>query len=1164
MMANPHVLIEGVVITSYAIRAGARLHLPARRGRARPPPAAGGGRRGLRAGLPRQGHPRLRLRPRHHRARRRRRLHLRRGDGAARLARGPPRPAAAAPAVPGRRRPLRLADRRQQRRVDRQRPVDRRHGADWFRGHGHRERTRKAPRATLFSLSGHVTRPGQYEAPLGITLRELLDLAGGMREGHQLKFWTPGGSSTPMLTAEHLDIPLDFEGVAGAGSMLGTKALQIFDETTCVVRAVLRWTEFYAHESCGKCTPCREGTYWLVQILRRLEHGTGRADGRGPRQAARHLRQHPRPLVLRARRRRDQPDHLVARVLPRRVRRALRARRLPVRPGRLDAVRVGRSAGSGERPMTVTRDTSSGAAGAAARRPGHRHDRRLRGHRAQGHAGDPRRRAARHPDPAVLRPPAARPGRRLPAVPRRGRRASPSRWRPARTTVADGMVVKTQLTSPVADKAQQGVMELLLINHPLDCPVCDKGGECPLQNQAMSNGRGETRFADVKRTFPKPITISTQVLLDRERCVLCARCTRFSDADRRRPVHRAARARRAAAGRHLRGPAVRVLLLRQHRADLPGRRADRRRVPLPRPARSTWSPRPASASTAPSGCALRTDHRRGKVLRRLAGDDPAVNEEWNCDKGRWAFPYATAPDRLTTPLVRDRDGRAGAGVVARGARRRGRAAWPRRRGGAGVLAGGRLDRRGRLRLRQVRPGRARHQRRRLPRPPALRRGGGVPRRARRRHRARASPTPTSSTRPSVLLVGLEPEEESPIVFLRLRKAVAQPGLARRRGRAVRQPRPGQARRRRCSRPPPAPRPRCWTPCGSRDEPVARRGRSAPRGRRRHPRRRAAGAVARRAVRGGPAGRRPPAPGWPGCRAGPASAARVEAGALPGLLPGGRPVADAAARVDVAAAWGVDALPADRRAATPPAILAAAAAGELGAPARRRRRPRTTCPTPPPRWPRSTPRRSWSASSCGPARSPSAPTSCCRSRPPAEKAGTFLDWEGRAAAVRRRRCASTAHARRCGCCTSLADAMGVALRLPDVAAARARARRARAPGTGARAGRPRRGRRRSRRRPAPARPCSRPGRCCSTPAGCRTASRTSPAPPAAPSPGCPPATAAALGVADGDAGHRRAPTAARSRSRSRSPTCPTAWSGCRPTRRGCAGPRRRSAPTPATS
>jgi NADH-quinone oxidoreductase subunit F len=146
-----------------------------------------------------------------------------------------------------------------------------RNGAEWFSSMG----TEKSKGMTLYSLSGHVKRPGQFEAPLGITLRQLLDLAGGVREGHELKFWTPGGSSTPILTAEHLDVPLDYEAVGEAGSMLGTKALQIFDETTCVVRAVLRWTEFYKHESCGKCTPCREGTWWLVQTLARLEEGRG-------------------------------------------------------------------------------------------------------------------------------------------------------------------------------------------------------------------------------------------------------------------------------------------------------------------------------------------------------------------------------------------------------------------------------------------------------------------------------------------------------------------------------------------------------------------------------------------------------------------------------------------------------------------------------------------------------------------------------------------------------------------------------------------------------------------------------------------------------------------------------------------------------------------------
>ena len=144
-------------------------------------------------------------------------------------------------------------------------------GAEWFSSMG----TEKSKGMTLYSLSGHVQNPGQFEAPLGITLREILELAGGIRPGHQLKFWTPGGSSTPIFTADHLDTPLDYEGVAAAGSMLGTKALQIFDETTCVVRAVLRWSEFYEHESCGKCTPCREGTYWLVQIIQDLENGKG-------------------------------------------------------------------------------------------------------------------------------------------------------------------------------------------------------------------------------------------------------------------------------------------------------------------------------------------------------------------------------------------------------------------------------------------------------------------------------------------------------------------------------------------------------------------------------------------------------------------------------------------------------------------------------------------------------------------------------------------------------------------------------------------------------------------------------------------------------------------------------------------------------------------------
>jgi NADH-quinone oxidoreductase subunit F len=144
-------------------------------------------------------------------------------------------------------------------------------GADWWKTMG----PDRSPGTSIFSLSGRVTRPGQYEAPMGTTLRELLEMAGGIRDGHELKFWTPGGSSTPLLTAEHLDVPLDFDSVVKAGSMNGTSALQIFDDSDSVVYAVYKWTTFYAHESCGKCTPCREGTYWMVQILHRILSGQG-------------------------------------------------------------------------------------------------------------------------------------------------------------------------------------------------------------------------------------------------------------------------------------------------------------------------------------------------------------------------------------------------------------------------------------------------------------------------------------------------------------------------------------------------------------------------------------------------------------------------------------------------------------------------------------------------------------------------------------------------------------------------------------------------------------------------------------------------------------------------------------------------------------------------
>ncbi len=150
-----------------------------------------------------------------------------------------------------------------------------RHGVNWFRSMG----SERSPGPKLFSVSGHVRNPGNFEFPLGVTARELImDAAGGLDEGRELKAWTPGGSSTPMLTPDHLDTPMDFEGVQAAGSLLGTGAVIVMSNDVSIVQACYNFTNFYAHESCGKCTPCREGTDWMRKILRRMLSGQGRMD----------------------------------------------------------------------------------------------------------------------------------------------------------------------------------------------------------------------------------------------------------------------------------------------------------------------------------------------------------------------------------------------------------------------------------------------------------------------------------------------------------------------------------------------------------------------------------------------------------------------------------------------------------------------------------------------------------------------------------------------------------------------------------------------------------------------------------------------------------------------------------------------------------------------
>ncbi len=341
------------------------------------------------------------------------------------------------------------------------------------------------------------------------------------------------------------------------------------------------------------------------------------------------------------------------------------------------------------------------------------------------------------------------------------------------TTVATyDMVVRTQLTSAAADKAQHGVMELLLINHPLDCPMCDKGGECPLQNQAMSNGRADSRFTDVKRTFAKPINISSQVLLDRERCILCARCTRFSeeiagdpfiDMQERGALQQVGIYANEPFDSYFSGNTVQICPV----GALTGTAYRFRARPF------DLVSSPSVCEHCASGCAQRTDHRRGKVLRRLAGDDPEVNEEWNCDKGRWAFTYATQPDLITTPLIRDADG----SLVP--------ASWSHAmvtaaqgleavRGRTGVLVGGRATWEDAYAY-------AKFARIALDtndidfraRPNSAEEADFLAARIAGRRSVSYSDLESA---PVVVLVGFEPEDESPIVFLRLRKAARKRGL----------------------------------------------------------------------------------------------------------------------------------------------------------------------------------------------------------------------------------------------------------------------------------------------------------------------------------------------------------------------------------------------------
>ena len=599
--------------------------------------------------------------------------------------------------------------------------------------------------------------------------------------------------------------------------------------------------------------------------------------------------------------------------------------------------------------------------------------------------------------------------------------------------VTEGMIVHTQLSSPVARKSQEGVMELLLINHPLDCPVCDKGGECPLQNQAMSAGRAESRFEGVKRTYPKPIPLSSAVLLDRERCVLCARCTRFSQQVAGDPfielMDRGALQQVGIADgepldSYFSGNTVQICPV----GALTGTTYRFRARPF------DLVSSPAVCEHCASGCAQRTDHRRGTVLRRLAGDDPQVNEEWNCDKGRWAFGYATQPDRLTTPLVRDWNGTLAPAswseALARAAEGLASA-----HGNAGVLVGGRStleDAYAYSKFARIALDtndidfRARAHSAEETRFLAARIAG----------QGMRVDYAALETAPVVLLAGFEPEEESPMVYVRLRKAArkhglpvyslaayASRGLERMAGTLISTVPGDEPRLLEALRIGDGP-----AELGAPAELLRMPGAVILAGERLATVPGALTAIARLADDTGAA------LAWVPRRAGERGA--LEAGALPGLLPGGRPVADSRARQQIKTAWDLDELPAAPGRDTATILADAATLGALvvgGVEVADLPDPRAALAAiDAARFVVALELRSSEITDRADVVFPVATAM--------EKAGTFLTWEGRArefdAALAdptvRRQSAPLADHR---VLHAIAEEMGVRLGLPDIASAR---------------------------------------------------------------------------------------------------------------------------------
>ena len=512
-------------------------------------------------------------------------------------------------------------------------------GAEWFKGFG----TEQSPGTKVVSISGCVQRPGNYEVELGIPTREIVyGLAGGPEEGREVKAFYPGGSSSPVLTGDDLDLPYSFEAMAEAGSMLGSGSIIVADDRVSIPHMALRTARFYHHESCGKCTPCREGTNWTVKMLERVAGGEATPmDLDIVASVQENIIGHclcvlgdsmAMPVGAMVRKFREEFEELMP---------SISSASRPGMPGSEEGLVASATGGAGltpERKVTLVID----------------------GREIEAIEGEMLVDAAKHGDVEIpvfcYEPKLGEPvgACRMCMVEIEG---MPKLQTACSTPVRDGMVVYTR--NEQVKGAQNAVVEFLLVNHPLDCPVCDKGGECPLQDISMGWGHGRSRFTEAKRHFEKPIPLSPLIAIDRERCILCYRCVRFSqEVAEDSQLQLLERGDKSYVGTFDERPYI---------APFHGNITELCPVGALTSYTYRFRARPWDIEQAgsvctlcPSQCNVSFTVRDEAVKRVLARDNADVDDGWLCDKGRYGFEMLAGEARVRGPALRSGGNPAGA------------------------------------------------------------------------------------------------------------------------------------------------------------------------------------------------------------------------------------------------------------------------------------------------------------------------------------------------------------------------------------------------------------------------------------------------------------------------------------------------------------------------